>query len=115
MLRLALDMQAVAFAGLIWTMLVSASWRGVEVDTLAVLGWIMASGIGALVIAAFRHPDASGHYLLYATPSGMASQSLVAVATYALLALWVVRSLGWLLEYRQLRATTPEERVLGEE
>ena len=82
-------------------------------------GSLLVAVFGMIAVAVVSNPDVGMTYLFHSTTIGQLAYAAAPAAGNGALVLflvWIfVRGLSWFSEYRYLRRTTPEERVLGEE
>ena len=110
---------AVLLGGLAWTTVIAftvdhggeyreeISRRAVEALELCLVLVVGGVALGTV------YPDASTHYQLNATELGQIMVAAGHVLVYPTVLLVTLHVLGWLEGYRQIRSTTPEERVLN--
>lgn len=117
-LSLGLSTRLVADAAVLWVI----GWTLLGADLEDLKGHVRALAVPTagtalvLVAAAMAWPEVGGHYLIYATPPGQVALAVGPVVANPLIVLLVVWAgygvLSWVQEWRYLRRTTPEERVL---
>lgn len=69
--------------------------------------------LGAITLG-ILYPEAGNHYRIYATDLGQLELALGPVIVYGAFATFCALVLTWGAEYRHLKQTSPEERILEE-
>ncbi|WP_311170654.1 hypothetical protein [Halobellus ordinarius] len=103
-----------------WTLLIGVLFEpdGEILARAADLGYAFVGTLVLVVVALVSSPNVGMTYLFQATPIGQVVYAVVPTVANSLFVLSITYGsyvvLDWISEYRKLRQTTPEERVLEE-
>ena len=116
-LPLGLSSGVVALAAAFWTGAIfglAGPDLGELKGLLVVLAGPVAVWIAGVVALGAAYPDVGDYYAVHATVPGQVLYAIAPVLELALAVALVGVFLAWGLEYRQLKNTDPEERILQE-